>query len=227
MTAMDVYDQSGLKRIPGARRRKLAAWSALASALGVIAFGFGFVFFASHVAGMQTPETPANAEAVIVLTGGRQRIDAATRLLKAGNGKRLLITGVSHVADRQDILAATGLDPALFACCVDIDREAQDTIGNAEESAKWMRDHGFSSALVVTNNYHMPRSLLEMRRQYGNAVFHPYPVVTITRGRFGWIGDREASRVLFTEYLKYLGAWARGAVPGLGDRIGRKMLGSA
>ena len=104
--------------------------------------------------------------------------------------------------------------PRNRACCLPR-RCAKGWVGSAS-TARWISDHGFRRVLVVTNNYHMPRSLLEMRRQYGNAVFHPYPVVTITRGRFGWIGDREASRVLFTEYLKYLGAWARGAVPGLG-----------
>ena len=43
----------------------------------------------------------------------------------------------------------------------DIDHAALDTIGNAEESAKWVNSHGYGRVIVVTNNYHMPRSLVE------------------------------------------------------------------
>jgi uncharacterized SAM-binding protein YcdF (DUF218 family) len=115
-----------------------------------------------------------------------------------------------------DLQLATGGDPDLFACCVDIDRAALDTIGNAEESAKWVNSHAYGSVIVVTNNYHMPRSLLELKRMIGDTDLLPYPVVNTRLDGGEWITKREALRVLFIEYAKYLAAVVRGAFPRLG-----------
>ncbi|MGB3390755.1 MAG: YdcF family protein [Pseudaminobacter sp.] len=178
-----------------------------------IAFAGGFGWFAEHIGRLTTPEDPPNADAIIVLTGGQSRIDAALGLLKSGKGKRLLISGANPIADRQSLQAATGGDKGLFSCCVDIDYAALDTIGNAEESAKWVHDHAYERVILVTNNYHMPRSLLEMGRFLEASVLEPYPVVNSRLDEGRWMANRDALRVLFTEYTKYLGALARYVVP--------------
>ena len=64
------------------------------------------------------------------------RIDGALQLLAEGRGQRLLISGVNPAVTRK-ALASTLDDGArrrMLACCVDLDREAQDTIGNATET---------------------------------------------------------------------------------------------
>ena len=65
------------------------------------------------------------------------------------------------------------------------------------------------SAILVTNNYHMPRSLLEMRRANSALTIVPYPVVNTPLGDGEWIRQPDALRVLFTEYTKYIAALAR------------------
>lgn len=187
------------------------------SAFGLIgmgvAFAVGFGMFADYISRLSTPKDLPSADAIIVLTGGQARIDAAVSLLKSGKGKRLLISGVNPTASRKSLQRATGGNNALFNCCVDIDRAALDTIGNAEESAKWVERHDYSSVILVTNNYHMPRSLLEMSRFIGKADLKPYPVVNTRLDNGGWMTNRAALRILFTEYTKYLGALARAVVP--------------
>lgn len=200
----------------GARRRALAP---LKYAVGLVllvcaAFVAGFAIFANHVSNLTAPSNPVAADAIIVLTGGQSRIDAALDLLKSGKGERLLISGVNPSASGEALRAATGADRGLFKCCVDIDHAALDTIGNAEESAKWVEQHGYDSVILVTNNYHMPRSLLEMRRLLQDARLVPYPVVNSRLDNGGWIAKPDAMRVLFTEYTKYLAAVARGFMPG-------------
>jgi uncharacterized SAM-binding protein YcdF (DUF218 family) len=187
--------------------------TALVLVAGGVLFAGGFGWFATHVSKLVTPSDLAIADAIIVLTGGQARLGAALGLLKSGKGKRLLISGVNPAADRDDLQAVTGGDRQLFSCCVDIDHAALDTIGNAEESAKWVRDHRYGSVILVTNNYHMPRSLLEMGRLLGPAELKPYPVVNSKLDDGGWITKPAALRVLFTEYNKYLVALARGIVP--------------
>ncbi|WP_296746408.1 YdcF family protein [Mesorhizobium sp.] len=184
---------------------------ALLALLALFAGGFGW--FADKVSHMTTPVDPAKADAIIVLTGGQSRLDAAMDLLASGKGERLLISGVHPSASRHQLQVAMGGDKQLFSCCVDIDRAALDTIGNAEESAKWVERHAYGSIILVTNNYHMPRSLLEMGRLLHGARLEPYPVVNTNLGNGSWLTKPEALRVLLTEYSKYLLALARGILP--------------
>ncbi|MFC5385662.1 YdcF family protein [Aquamicrobium segne] len=192
-------------------RRALRASAILALGLATC-FVAGFGLFASHVSQMDTPADLAKADAIIVLTGGQSRLDAAMHLLETGKGERLLISGVHPSTSREQLQNALGSNSPLFACCVDIDRAALDTIGNAEESAKWVNEHAYENIILVTNNYHMPRSLLEMGRLLQDAQLHPYPVVNSKLDDGKWLTKPHALRVLFTEYNKYLAAWLRGPV---------------
>lgn len=199
-------------------RRRLRRVAGIVCAVlfaGALAFLGGFAAFATHVARLSAPAEPADADAIIVLTGGEKRLDAAVDLLKSGKGRRLLISGVHPAAGLSDLQRATGGDSGLFSCCVDIDHAALDTIGNAQESAKWVTSHAYDRVIIVTNNYHMPRSLLELKRLIGDTELEPYPVVNTRLDGGEWVGNREALRVLFTEYAKYLGAVVRGLAPGL------------
>jgi len=200
---------------PVSRRRiwRRMRWVALGLTSVLVLFVGGFVAFSTYVGTLSTPKNPPAADGIIVVTGGQSRVDAAVDLMKSGKGKRLLISGVHPAAKREDLRVATGGDKRLFNCCVDIDYDAMNTIGNAAESAKWVREHAFRSVILVTNNYHIPRTMLEMGRLLGDAALEPYPVVNRRLDGGRWLDKPEALRVLFTEYTKYLAALARGIVP--------------
>ena len=204
---------AGVRSRRGRRGLRFAGFLVVCVLASALAFLGGFAAFATHVARLSTPESQPNADAIIVLTGGEKRIDAALDLLQSGKGRRLLISGVNPAARLVDIQRVTGGDARLFDCCIDLDRAALDTIGNAEESAKWVNAHEWDSVIVVTNNYHMPRSLLELKRMIGDTALYPYPVVNSQLDGGEWMTNRAALRVLFTEYTKYIGAVARGVVP--------------
>src|SRR5690606_39353744 len=55
--------------------------------------------------------------------------------------------------------------------------------------------------IVVTSNYHIPRSLMEIRRVAEQSRVIPYPVVNTEFGRFGWMARPDIARVLFIEYV--------------------------
>lgn len=185
-----------------------------ASGIAGLAFVAGFGWFANQISHLETPADPPGADAIIVLTGGQFRLDAALDLLRSGKGQRLLISGVNPIARDSELKAVMGAEDRLFSCCIDIDRAAIDTIGNAAESAKWVNEHAYSSVILVTNNYHMPRSLLEMRRLLTTTDVRPYPVVNSRLDDGSWLVKPDAVRVLFTEYTKLLTALARSPFAG-------------
>ncbi len=66
----------------------------------------------------------------------------------------------------------------LVSCCVDLDHSAINTTGNAIETRRWVKDRGFSSLIVVTSAYHMPRTMAELAKQMPDIALVPFPVVT-------------------------------------------------
>ncbi|MGH6807590.1 MAG: YdcF family protein [Ensifer adhaerens] len=179
-----------------------------------------FLNFADTVASLQPPANP-KAEAIVVLTGGFQRIDQAVDLLKSGAGKRLLISGVHPATTGSQIRRNTQSSTDLFKCCVDIGHEAIDTIGNATEASQWISDRGYKRVLVVTNNYHMPRSLLELRRARPETEFIAYPVVNSDLKTTNWLRNPMVLKSILLEFGKYSVASVRdmaGARPASGLR---------
>jgi uncharacterized SAM-binding protein YcdF (DUF218 family) len=211
--------QSGSKLAAQTRHRPKTAAARLRRLFWVIVslalagFIIGFVAFVENISAMRQPDLPAAADGIVALTGGQNRLEAAADLFAKGKGTRLLISGVNPSIDKKDLLKAVGGDPAKFSCCVDIDHEALETVGNAEQTAEWAKDHGFDQLILVTNNYHMPRSLLELKRAAPKVKFIPYPVVNSDLANWSWMTRPDTARVLFAEYLKYLGALSRAVLP--------------
>lgn len=177
----------------------------------------GFFVFLSAVSQYAAQSTDRTADAIVVLTGGQSRIDEAFRLLSENRGRRLLISGVNPVASRAVLRKTFDVDEAHFSCCVDVDRKALDTTGNAAETARWAHEHGYRSLIVVTNDYHMPRSLLEMRRTMGDVELLPHAVVNGPSGLRSPLDEADRYRVLLEEYLKFSAAKMRALVSKAGS----------
>ncbi len=105
------------------------------------------------------------ADGIVILTGTPARLKLGFELLKSGAAQRLLISGVNSHVSRAELQKAMGESDAVMSCCVDLGRLARDTVGNAYEASLWASENKFSTLLVVTSAYHMPRSLVELKRQ--------------------------------------------------------------
>ncbi len=176
--------------------------------LAVAFFVGGFLHFATNI-GAQTAPQKMDADAIVVLTGGAARITGALDLLADGHAKRLLISGVHPRTSRAAIARHANRRADLFACCVDLDYKAEDTIGNAEQARNWVLDNGFKSLIVVTSAYHMPRSMAELKNSLPDVELYPYPVVRADLNLDRWYTNWAASRLLMREYLKYIAARLR------------------
>lgn len=168
----------------------------------------GFIVFANSV-DRERREPAHAADGIVVLTGGVARIDEAMKLLAKGKAKRVFITGVNRVTTKEELKRLASQGDQYFACCVDIDKKARNTIDNATETAQWVALHGYGSIIVVTSNYHMPRALAELARAMPGVTLIPYPVIDNNVHVERWWTYAGSTRLLLSEYLKYLPALGR------------------
>jgi uncharacterized SAM-binding protein YcdF (DUF218 family) len=167
----------------------------------ILAYCVGFLVFAMTLP--RRAVSVGKADAIVTLTGGDSRLDTAVRLLEQGKAKRLLITGV-HPSITKPEIKQVAHGGQRFDCCVDLDFAAEDTRENAAEAASWMRSNRFRSLILVTANYHMPRSLAEFSADMPNVKLVPYPVEPEGIDFSKWWRNPHAVRLLHAEYAKYL-----------------------
>ncbi|HVO03916.1 MAG TPA: YdcF family protein [Candidatus Cybelea sp.] len=198
------------------RRRSGWGWRLLNVALGLAALWLaGLLGFVAAIPG-PTPRADAEqrTDAIIVLTGGTDRLAEGFRLLEHGLAKRLLISGVAPGVTLEQLVGRLD-DPRAapaaetLACCVTLGYLAENTAGNAEESAQWLEKNGATSVRLVTANYHMLRSLLEFRRSVPGVAVVANPVFPAEVRDAHWFLKPHTLLLIANEYDKYLLALAR------------------
>lgn len=215
MAALAPEAEGGARARPEAprswRQRPIGGWFVLGMGGVLLAAGLvlggGFVWFAARVPADEV-KLDRGADGIVVLTGGSSRIADAIELLASGRGQRLLITGVHQATHWGEISRLLPEHDRFLRCCVDLDRSAVNTLGNAIQARRWAQQRGFRSLIVVTSNYHMPRAMAELGHQLPSVLLIPFPVVTEKlKGEPWWYGAK--AKLLFSEYVKYIYAVAR------------------
>ncbi len=137
--------------IPPPLPRSLLRW--LPPALAIV-WLVGFFWFAADVPD-QVADTTTATDAIVVLTGGSERLDAGLSLLRLKMAKKLFVSGVYRGIDVAELLRLSRQKPEELECCIVLGHAADNTVGNAVETAAWMRGEGYHSLRLVTANYHM------------------------------------------------------------------------
>lgn len=170
------------------------------------AWVYGLVRFAETI-----PETVADAEtptdAIVVLTGGSERLSTGLQLLAEHKAGKVFVSGVHESVDIGELLKTAGNPVDELETRVETGHGAQDTAGNAVETAAWMRDQGYHSLRLVTASYHMPRSLLEFHFALPEAMVVPHPVFPDHVKRERWWLWPGTTALIIGEYHKFLLAW--------------------
>ncbi|MCA1909112.1 MAG: YdcF family protein [Magnetospirillum sp.] len=188
------------------KSRRLDRLGAAVVAMAALWCG-GFLWFVDEVPRNIDDQT-SHTDAIVVLTGGRDRLTTGLDLLEAGLSQRLFISGVYKGVDLAEILYLGRGHPGLKDAVV-LGYAADDTVGNAVETAQWASEQNLRSLRLVTGAYHMPRALAEFRHALPGIrlVAHPvFPDHVKSREWWRWPGT---AALLATEYSKYLAAITR------------------
>jgi uncharacterized SAM-binding protein YcdF (DUF218 family) len=174
----------------------------------LIPLAVGFIWFTANL----PPPTadPSETDAIVVLTGGSDRIRAGLALLAAGKGKRLFVSGVHLGVDVGELIkldrppAPESPLPADLAGRIDLGHVAGDTLGNAIETADWMHSNHFQTMRLVTADYHIRRAMIEFSIAAPDLRILPNPVQPAGAEASRWWHDRNVRDLLLTEYGKYV-----------------------
>ena len=183
-------------------RSKISIWPKILVSVTILWIG-AFLSYGHEVSGSSYMNVQ-NADGIVVLTGTPARLSAGFDLLKNGAGKRVLISGVNRQVSKEALRLAMGESESVMACCVDIGHMARDTVGNAYETSLWASENKFNSLIIVTSAYHMPRSLVEMKRQMPSTPLFALAAKNDVLKLKNWWLNPSVSYVLAAEFNKYI-----------------------
>lgn len=171
-----------------------------------LGWGGGLVWFAGGIPREEAAGSDADrrTDAVVVLTGGSHRLTTGLRLLEDGLARKLFVSGVYDGVDVQELLRVVRQTPGHLECCIVLGYAADSTLGNASETAGWMREQNYHSLRLVTANYHMRRSLLEFRMAMPDIEVLPHPVAPPNVRLEDWWLRPGTATLIINEYNKYL-----------------------
>lgn len=112
---------------------------------------------------------PARADAIVVLSGSKRRLDRALELMARGTAPVLVISGRDHrqpLADR--LCAAGGRDGFRVLCFMP---RPDSTRGEARQVARLARRHRWRAVVLVTSRFHVTRARMLFRRCVGARVY--------------------------------------------------------
>ena len=188
-------------------RRQQLSWIGvyLAFALVFLAvlWGIGLVYFVGSIP-HRVADIDTITDAIVVLTGGSERLSTGLWLLSQNKAKRVFVSGVHPMVDVDKLIQLAGHPFDGLQQWIDAGHGAQDTHGNAEETAAWMHQRGYHSLRLVTGSYHMPRSLMEFREVLPEANVVPHPVFPDRVSRTSWWMRPRTAMLIIGEYNKYL-----------------------
>ena len=138
----------------------------------------------------------------IVLTGGDNRVKKSLKIFFQieNKNKNLFISGVGKGFNNKTLRKLTQKNlnyDKIIDCCIQIEGISRNTFSNAVESLKWVKSKKINSFVLLTNNYHMPRAILEFKSIFKDIRITPY--VFIDENKIWW----KTKINYISEYFKY------------------------
>jgi uncharacterized SAM-binding protein YcdF (DUF218 family) len=127
----------------------------------LLAWALGFAWFAAL---LPRPAGAERADAVVVVTGAAGRVERGLAVLDNRWAPQMFVSGVFRDVKPGEFAAQFKVSRGQMACCVTLGYAAADTIGNARETAAWVKAKGYRSIRLVTSDWHMRRAAFELHQ---------------------------------------------------------------
>jgi uncharacterized SAM-binding protein YcdF (DUF218 family) len=176
--------------------------------LAILALWLGGFFLFVHSIPSKVEDPTTITDAIVVLTGGGDRIKTGVTLLEQGLSKKLFISGVKKGVNFDILMNRQNIEKEVRQENISqtqLGYLAHNTEQNAKETSEWVKQQGgIQSLRLVTADFHINRSLLEFSRAFPTLKIIPHPVVSL-KGPQGFV----SYYIIIAEYHKFLFAWVK------------------
>ncbi len=157
-----------------------------------------------HLLGRRVdPPSGEGADAVLVFTGGENRIAEGYRAWKEGKGKELFILGAGQEARLATVLPGDAKVPPPDLPRIHLEGWSANTLENAISAKSAVVPRAYRKVILVTSDYHVPRAHLTLREVLPPTVsISVIPVMSDWRRKGAW---HRLPRIYFVEGWKYWG----------------------
>jgi len=142
-----------------------------------------------------------DTDAIVVLAGGRGRVEEGIRLFRENKGKYLFLIGVDPMVRKQELFQerrGENLSSRVF-----LENASRNTLENALYGREILSRKDIRSIRLITSRYHMKRATLLFRSTLPRDIaIYPHPVDTVNL-KEAWWRDKGSFRLLFSEFYKY------------------------
>ncbi len=156
---------------------------------------------------LRVEPVPEKSGAIAVFLGDAYRIGTGIDLLSTGYASRLILSPTPRHYLRSQ-------PPAVTQAVIRED-QARTTFENALYTSRLARSHGIRSLILVTSDYHMPRSYLLMKALLleQNVPVYRYPVRSSkTKEPFFPPRSKRDAKILYNEMVELWGSFGEWAV---------------
>ncbi len=144
---------------------------------------------------------PSGPDAIVVLTGGKGRVERGLEFLRNGVSPTLILSGVNEAADLDSIFL-DGLYPGERDNII-LEKASKSTYENALQVRRLATEKGYSSVVLVTSAYHMKRAYFIFRRVMPDDVrIAPHSVSSPNFDEEKWWNWKSLA-ILAPEFMKY------------------------
>ena len=166
----------------------------------------GFCLFNRKINSYELDYT-TKTDAIVALTGGKNRIAESIKILNKGLSDKLFISGVSEKTSIKDIEREAKVK-AIDETKITLGKKAHNTIENASEAFEWIKNNNIEHIRLVTSYYHIPRSLQEFKLYGMRKKILPHPVYSQNVAHEWW-KNWGTFKLIALEYNKYAVVYIR------------------
>jgi len=167
--------------------------------LVVCVFVLLFVDFAFTTFSLR--QRDVSTDAIVVLTGGRGRVEEGIRLYRARRARWLFLVGVDPLVRKHDLFKEQKGERSGEE--IVLEKSSRNTLENALYTRDLLARHEIRSIRLITSRYHMKRAVLIFRSVLPKDIaVYPYPVDSKNLKQTWW-SHGGSFRLLMGEFYKY------------------------
>lgn len=146
-------------------------------------------------------QSAKKADAIVVLAGGKGRVEEGIRLFRESRAEYLFFVGVDPSVRKSDLYRPRPGDPS--ADNVILEKSSRNTLENSIFGRDVIVQSKVRSILLLTSRYHLKRASILFRHSLPKYItIIPYPVDTVNL-KESWWNHGGSFQLLFREFYKY------------------------